>query len=538
MPSLDQVLAPPPDAPGDRQVLEGELVVRGDGRYARIDGSDALWGPLLGGGAAKDGDVIAVGVSQDGRLFCLYPATSEGGGANVDATASSTTLAPGVPATVNVTEPTPNLFDFAFGIPAGVQGPQGAQGNQGPAGPQGVKGDTGAQGPQGVQGPVGATGAQGPKGDTGAQGPKGDTGAQGPVGPPGTVYDTDQIGTVKTWTGKVIPNNWMLADGRVLQRVDYPQLADVFGIPVGQATFTLPDLRNRFIYGGDATLSNMYAAGGAATHTLAAGEMPGHTHTGTTNAADRALNHVHNYGADVMLIDQGGGSGGVTQVNMVRWAWPNSAGYTQNNPSPDHLHSFTTGNAGGNQPHNNMPPYVVLAHIIKATGVQVDTGGALKGATGAAGTSVPPPDSTKTQFKASPAIGPSASLTGQQEIYASAAGDMRFTITPTVNVWWRVEYRSIITLAADYGWCRQDLMVALGGSGEATDAQGNGTNRDIVAGHQVMTWMQGDVSVVFKCTAGKTYTTVPTWVPSHSGSYSWYRSPEHLNGQCAVVGYW
>ena len=61
--------------------------------------------------------------------------------------------------------------DFASGrLPAGEQGPAGAQGPQGPAG---------SAGPQGTAGPAGP---QGPKGDVG---PKGDTGATGPQGPPG-----------------------------------------------------------------------------------------------------------------------------------------------------------------------------------------------------------------------------------------------------------------------------------------------------------------------------------------------------------------
>ena len=57
--------------------------------------------------------------------------------------------------------------DFGAGqLPAGPQGPSGAQGAAGPQGPQGA---TGPQGPQG------ATGPQGPQGDTGPQGPPGST---------------------------------------------------------------------------------------------------------------------------------------------------------------------------------------------------------------------------------------------------------------------------------------------------------------------------------------------------------------------------
>jgi hypothetical protein len=44
-----------------------------------------------------------------------------------------------------------------------------------------------------------------------------------------------------------------------------------------------------------------------------------------------------------------------------------------------------TGATGGGAAHNNLPPYVLVAQIIKVTGVQVDAGGALIGATGPQG---------------------------------------------------------------------------------------------------------------------------------------------------------
>lgn len=117
-----------------------------------------------------------------------------------NASATATTLMPGSPATVTLTEGV-----FAFGIPAGEQGEKGEPGEPGAEGPQGPKGDTGAtgsQGPQGERGPQGeagtpgapgATGPEGPQGPQGPAGPQGETGPQGPKGDPGesvTVDDT------------------------------------------------------------------------------------------------------------------------------------------------------------------------------------------------------------------------------------------------------------------------------------------------------------------------------------------------------------
>jgi microcystin-dependent protein len=336
--------------------------VDGNDVYVIIPSFDAAnrWGPLYGvddaAGLARGDDVLVI--FDEERQPWLMGAGGAGGGGpvdvDVDATAHTQTLNPGQPATVNVTEPSPNLFDFAFGIPRGTDGPQGPAGAQGPAGP---------------------TGAQGPKGDTGAQGPKGDT------GPVGTVYDTDQIGTVKAFTGKVIPANWMLADGRTLQRVDYPALADVLGVPSGQATFTLPDLRNRFIYGaGAADLSDIAATGGEAAHTLTIAEMPAHSHGGAT-ASGSTPDHIHYWSG------QRGFTAGVGSFYISEWTAYTGRDATIGTAGSDRSLAHTHGiNAeGGGGAHNNLPPYLKLGLIIKATGVQVDSGGALVGPQGPAG---------------------------------------------------------------------------------------------------------------------------------------------------------
>ena len=113
--------------------------------------------------------------------------------------------------------------------PKGLTGDTGPRGLTGPEGPQGIKGDTGVQG---SQGPIGASG---PQGQTGAQGADSTVpGPVGPVGPMGTVYDSDQIGTIKAWSCPTIPENWALGLGQTVNRVDYPDYADELGIPAGQ----------------------------------------------------------------------------------------------------------------------------------------------------------------------------------------------------------------------------------------------------------------------------------------------------------------
>ncbi len=122
-------------------------------------------------------------------------------------------------------------------------------------------------------------------------------------------------GTIVSWTGSTAPAGWVLCDGAN-----------------GSGT---PDLRGRFIlgFGQGAGLSNrpMGQAGGEEAHTLNENEIPAHTHTFASAC-----------------------SGGNCQRNGGGYV----TGYNYNN-------SNAVTFAGGSQPHNNMPPYYVLAYIMK-----------------------------------------------------------------------------------------------------------------------------------------------------------------------------
>ena len=91
-----------------------------------------------------------------------------------------------------------------------------------------------------------------------------------------------------------------------------------------------PDLRGRFVlgWGGSRPFAT---AGGAETHTLTEAEMPNHSH------------NVYN-------------------VPVLSSTWGD--GDYQNNRVSSNT-NYTTDARGGNQPHNNMPPYFVLVYIYK-----------------------------------------------------------------------------------------------------------------------------------------------------------------------------
>lgn len=98
-----------------------------------------------------------------------------------------------------------------------------------------------------------------------------------------------------------------------------------------------PDLRNRFIYGGDGT--NSGATGGEASHELTLAELPAFRPRIRTSRLERSPNS-----ADLWHRDRDSVAAGSDDRKMET--------------SP-----FDT--IGENQPHNNMPPYYVLAYIMK-----------------------------------------------------------------------------------------------------------------------------------------------------------------------------
>jgi microcystin-dependent protein len=124
---------------------------------------------------------------------------------------------------------------------------------------------------------------------------------------------------------------WLECDGTLYQVADYPELYDQIGNTFGGVagtSFRVPDLSGRAVIGEQGGVpQGSYV--GSATHTLTASEMPQHSHSeqGVTLAAS-AIGEI---------------------------------------PATALISSPTvTGNAGGGQAHNNVPPSMAVTWLIKA----------------------------------------------------------------------------------------------------------------------------------------------------------------------------
>lgn len=162
------------------------------------------------------------------------------------------------------------------------------------------------------------------------------------------------------WSGTTVPALHVRADGTGLAESSYPELVSYAAteIAAGNAlwsisgitpnrTVTVPNLGSKFVYGSGV----LGASGGAATHQLITSEMPAHNHGAVGN---------HNHGA----ISYAGGGGG---ADVATWtvggaSAAQNANFAYTGYSGGHTHATE----GSNYSHNNMPPYITLAYIIRA----------------------------------------------------------------------------------------------------------------------------------------------------------------------------
>jgi microcystin-dependent protein len=143
-------------------------------------------------------------------------------------------------------------------------------------------------------------------------------------------------GAILLWSGAGVPAGWALCDGQP----------------------GTPDLRGRFVLGAGAgaglTSRSVNDKGGEEAHKLTLDEMPSHAHT------VKDPGHLHNWTGTRQQA-------GVDDHNNTMEFSKGDAGVSDT--LSKNTDSRTTGiaidAAGGGKTHENMPPYFVLAYIIK-----------------------------------------------------------------------------------------------------------------------------------------------------------------------------
>ncbi len=154
------------------------------------------------------------------------------------------------------------------------------------------------------------------------------------------------LGEIKIMAFNFAPRGWALCNGQLLQISQNAALFSLLGTTYGgdgSTTFALPNLQGRVpLHAGAGLVQGQ--AGGEFAHTLSLSEIPGHSHPvlASSDSADQAM-PAGNYFA-------------VEAANAYA-ATPDS------NMAPQAVTS-----TGGNQPHDNMSPYLVLNFCIALQG--------------------------------------------------------------------------------------------------------------------------------------------------------------------------
>ena len=166
----------------------------------------------------------------------------------------------------------------------------------------------------------------------------------------GAGVGTPFVAEVKIISWNFAPRGWAFCNGQ-LQAINQNQaMFSVIGTAYGGdgiRTFGLPNLQGRtpVHVGGQLGSKSIGTTGGAEQHTLILGEMPAHIHSqqGTTQAAS---------------TDTPGG-------NLVAQGAQIYHAPADLQPMASDVIGFT----GGNQPHENRAPFLVLNFIIALTGI-------------------------------------------------------------------------------------------------------------------------------------------------------------------------
>ncbi|WP_417814781.1 phage tail protein [Thalassospira alkalitolerans] len=179
--------------------------------------------------------------------------------------------------------------------------------------------------------------------------------------------DIDQFAPIAVPTASVLPfagssapQGYLLCDGMEVSVTDYANLFAKIGATFGEASeeglFKLPDLRGRVPVGagqGEALSDRLLGGGGGEeSHQLTIAEMPTHDHGEVTS-----VNGNHSHSA------VGGSSSTGALIEMSGQSYLRSQGSISTSSAGAHSHTISA--QGGDQPHNNMQPYLVLNYIIK-----------------------------------------------------------------------------------------------------------------------------------------------------------------------------
>lgn len=155
------------------------------------------------------------------------------------------------------------------------------------------------------------------------------------------------LGEIKIISWNFPPKGWTFCNGQLLPINQNQALFSILGTTYGgdgRQTFGLPNLQGRMpVHVGNGI--NLGEIGGETAHTLNISELPAHNHVPV------------------------GSKNPPSQASAAAALWSTFAANEFNSTSDSAMNPQCIGPTGGNQPHENMSPYLVLNFIIALQGI-------------------------------------------------------------------------------------------------------------------------------------------------------------------------
>ena len=180
------------------------------------------------------------------------------------------------------------------------------------------------------------------------------------------------IAQIMMFGGNFAPRGWAFCEGQLLPISSNTALFSLIGTIYGgdgRTTFALPDMRGRSPIGqgnGSGLTPRPFGQrGGVESVTLSQVQMPSHSHSASAQGA----------GLTVQNADANQGSPNNSSYIGKPVSGSGSVGlYTNSTGNPVTINggsapNVTVGNTGGNQAHENMPPFQVISFVIALQGV-------------------------------------------------------------------------------------------------------------------------------------------------------------------------
>jgi microcystin-dependent protein len=164
------------------------------------------------------------------------------------------------------------------------------------------------------------------------------------------------VAEIRIFPFNFAPKGWAFCDGQIMPISQNTALFSLLGTTYGgdgKSNFALPNMQgNAPMHPGQGpglSLHDLGETGGSDTVSLLESEIPSHSHAIKADTLDPA--DVQAPGATVVLAKSTGGNAYIAPASLVAMA------------------GQTLAPAGGDQPHNNMQPYLTLNFCIALQGV-------------------------------------------------------------------------------------------------------------------------------------------------------------------------